>query len=44
LVFWHIFKKIRRWGDEGDEENYKLWGLLIRRTLEHFGIEIEKTE
>lgn len=27
-----------------DEENYKLWGLLIRRTLEHFGIEIEKTE
>jgi glyoxylase-like metal-dependent hydrolase (beta-lactamase superfamily II) len=26
-----------------EEENYKLWGLLIRRTLEHFGIEIEKT-
>jgi glyoxylase-like metal-dependent hydrolase (beta-lactamase superfamily II) len=24
------------------EENFRLWGLLIRRTLEHFGIEIEE--
>jgi glyoxylase-like metal-dependent hydrolase (beta-lactamase superfamily II) len=24
-----------------DEENYRLWRLLVQRTLEHFGIEIE---
>jgi hypothetical protein len=24
------------------EENFRLWGLLIRRTLEYFGIEIEE--
>ena len=24
------------------EDYYRLWGLLIRRTLEHFGIEMEK--
>jgi len=24
------------------EENYRLWILLIQRTLEHFGIELEK--
>jgi len=24
------------------EDNYRLWGLLIRRTLEHFGIEMEE--
>jgi glyoxylase-like metal-dependent hydrolase (beta-lactamase superfamily II) len=23
------------------EDNYRLWGLLVQRTLEHFGIEIE---
>ena len=24
------------------EENYRLWKLLIQRTLEHFGIEMEE--
>jgi glyoxylase-like metal-dependent hydrolase (beta-lactamase superfamily II) len=24
------------------EENYRLWSLLVRRTLEHFGIEVEE--
>ncbi len=24
------------------EDNYRLWGLLIQRTLEHFGIEMDK--
>jgi hypothetical protein len=24
------------------EDNYRLWKLLIRRTLEHFGIEMEE--
>jgi len=23
------------------EENYRLWRLLVQRTLEHFGIEME---
>ena len=26
------------------EDNYRLWKLLIRRTLEHFGIEMEERE
>jgi hypothetical protein len=26
------------------EDNQRLWGLLVQRTLEHFGIEIEERQ
>lgn len=26
------------------EDNYRLWGLLVQRTLEHFGIEIDRRD